>query len=1106
MFRLFINSWLGFIATVFGACLLAVTLFAPAARSQSAALSVLEHSDGTLGGCNPQEAVDNQTLYNLYGYPCCGSPGRRQCAKDEGHGRLLFSCLSGEQFLNDPEGGQFCNVPVAEPVATNLLPAARPVAGTDFTFYATSDQHFYRIDYAVQTQATHPVLMNQFAISSAFWPSGAGIPSAPIHPPTAIIVPGDLGMCGGPEMLGSFRLLWEQGHNADSIQYPVYFGLGNHDMSALPGGYGCSDLGSAQRMWLYLYTRTKNLHADQNPTGCLVGIDPGCVDLGGLGGSQNYSWDWHGVHMVMFNTWAGTTDRAYPVGADGLTWLKKDLAHYVGTSNSPVILFQHYTLGNVGNEWSQTDYHNFWQVIQNYNVIGIFSGHTHSLGTASYNSVNSLDYPINPSDRFASVAHQWNNSFIDNFVDGSGGTCWNEQCSGGSPNFLTVRVTDHYLDVAAITENIYGEGSPNFTVGDTAMGFVNNAKACRKRINSPYTPWPGTLTSSSTQYSYTNTTGALLTGPISITYPGLTSPDFMDACVRVEDTAGTIFQGSGHKILLNDGETLGAGATKTITLSDRPGTASISMYLLRDSIEVSTPTSNGAVTSLSLGSVPEQVNLSTHLGQNKVFLAKTDAPWLVYSNPSGTATFPLQVVLSAVNPPTTNATAHLTIASADTSIPATVITVSVQTAQLSITGSGGKSITVNKTVYPLPYSGMFTVGSQVTVSADEVFSGSALLYFRSWSDNLAKTHTITLQPGGLSLTATFGTAYKVSATLLPATGGTLTYSSAPVNPAAAPADTDYSYYPAGTLSVTAQAAPRYLFIGYSGAFIGTSATQSATLNGPLTFSVSFANGVNLSLRSGSSGGHVIVDNIPYPGSATVLVLVNSPHLISADMDVPDIPGVRYDFQMWSDENTTLTRTIQVGTQDIFLTASYQKQALLTTVASPSDVGTVTGGGWYVEGTPATVTANPLPGFQFAKFADSNSAPVTTNPRIVTINSPLTETATFMSSGAPGLSASPGGARTDGEGGVRLVPITLTNAGPGGALGAQVTSILAKAVSGTGIVTNLSGGPVFGDLAAGASATQSFAFLWPTTATQVSVLVNYTSTNGVPASTLLNLSR
>jgi hypothetical protein len=275
-------------------------------------------------------------------------------------------------------------------------------------------------------------------------------------------MPGDIVNHGSEYYLGAFRLLWEKGWFPGGINFPVYPGLGNHDISSITdGGFGNSDAEGAHRMFNYIRWKSSLFHQDRNRSGCPVKIDPGCVDEKLEGGSLNYSWDWEGVHLVMLNTWAGDQNFTYtpPGGMNGLEWLARDLAHYVGTSNRPVILFQHYTIGNVGQkEWSSNDYHKFWQVIKNYNVIGLFSGHTHALEVGSPLSVDSISSEDLPDPE----------RNLDNFVDGAAGKCGKNYCdqSTGESNFLAVRVTDHYLDVGAIT---YRQASG--FVWDGSIGF-----------------------------------------------------------------------------------------------------------------------------------------------------------------------------------------------------------------------------------------------------------------------------------------------------------------------------------------------------------------------------------------------------------------------------------------------------------------------------------------------------------------------------------------------------------------------------------------------------------------------------------------------------------
>src|SRR5439155_384225 len=97
-------------------------------------------------------------------------------------------------------------------------------------------------------------------------------------------------------------------------------------------------------------------------------------------GSGNYSWNWGRLHLVMLNTWAGDTFVHHT--AQGLQWLANDLNTFVGSSGNPIIIFQHYGFSSGSYDprdgWTGDDINFFLRVIRNYNILGIFSGHTHT--------------------------------------------------------------------------------------------------------------------------------------------------------------------------------------------------------------------------------------------------------------------------------------------------------------------------------------------------------------------------------------------------------------------------------------------------------------------------------------------------------------------------------------------------------------------------------------------------------------------------------------------------------------------------------------------------------------------------------------------------------
>ncbi len=80
--------------------------------------------------------------------------------------------------------------------------------------------------------------------------------------------------------------------------------------------------------------------------------------------------------------------------------------------------------------------------------------------------------------------------------------------------------------------------------------------------------------------------------------------------------------------------------------------------------------------------------------------------------------------------------------------------------------------------------------------------------------------------------------------------------------------------------------------------------------------------------------------------------------------------------------TTLTGVTTLG--DVYYT--------VTVLANNADWGTVEGGGQYLEGSVATLTASPAVGYRFEGWDDGNSE----NPRMVTVQSDTTLTALFAS--------------------------------------------------------------------------------------------------------------
>ena len=503
----------------------------------------------------------------------CGSPGLAAC-------ETAPSCTDPESnILRDDKytGKILCNLPgrsldIDEPFEcpSQFTSYKFGTLKPSDTFFTSTDLHFGKSTVSDEDHERHMTMMNNFAATGVHWPPGIGFPDESIHSPAAIITTGDNAHDGQVQELGAYRLLYEQGLINESSKVPVFVGLGNHDV-----GNDCEFNNCAKRMFDYA--------TDHNA--CGASLDSG---------SDNYSWDWNGVHFVQLNKWAGDTElgsKTTDTHDSGLQWLKDDLSKNVGHSRRPVVFFQHFgldTFSTNGGWWQESDRESFWAAIRNYNVIGMFTGHIHSTGIYDF-----------------SIADSGPETHIDDFVGGTGGEdpCLNasDTACGGRGHFFAVRTSKMFLDVASLEWRSTPGGAsidatPQFTNlapptwdskhSDTIQGpaFAFGQKGCRKIINqrlidvSSLAPATG-----SGPITVTNTSSLSIPGPLALGLSGMTGstcnlptdtrgcnysdrdlpPDvtnksFVDRCVDTAAAPSTafLFASNGNPITLSSGGTL----------------------------------------------------------------------------------------------------------------------------------------------------------------------------------------------------------------------------------------------------------------------------------------------------------------------------------------------------------------------------------------------------------------------------------------------------------------------------------------------------------------------------------------------------------------------
>jgi hypothetical protein len=519
---------------------------------------------------------------------CCGGPGNHGCisvSTDNSSSGFLCTKPSSNTLRNQGGGYIACNLPDAS-CDGGMVSSIQNISKSgpqDVTFYVTSDLHFFRPSWWVENQIRHVREMNEFSSKGLAWP---GSPTETIGAPKGIIIAGDVTLDAGASGLGAYRLLYEPGTIDASSAYPVFFGLGNHDMKTQ-----VSSSDSAKKMFQYLSGRMS------------------CGGINFDSASGNYSWDWGRLHLIQLNTWAGDQTSLYVHSSDGLSWLQQDLANNVANSGRPVVIIQHYPFDSAysgSGWWSDTDANNFIDKIKDYNIVAFIAGHTHvdNVGTKTYN--DSKNRPI----------------ILDTFTNGTGG-------EEGRGDFIAVRYSektvgshsDAYIDVAtAAWDTIQGAylGKPD-QMADTdgpsplpasgVQGYYAGLAGCRKRIDINYDDISSLFTLSPGG-SGTNQTASITRKPGMPTLPSplalelyqlssaavLSSPaSFVDNCggsssnrfvQLTDDQVASLNAGNSVNVSLNFANSPGSVTFKMVALSPLRGVSPGSIDIVTASATV----------------------------------------------------------------------------------------------------------------------------------------------------------------------------------------------------------------------------------------------------------------------------------------------------------------------------------------------------------------------------------------------------------------------------------------------------------------------------------------------------------------------------------------
>jgi len=287
-----------------------------------------------------------------------------------------------------PTRRQFLQATAAASAAYTLpLTVKAKSLNAETTFMIVADTHYSSVDE--NHPASHAMInaINRISDGKTRWPTSIqGKPThfscagTPIATPSGIVHLGDMtdfgsqseldggsGYFGLKSYLG-FRQFWEQdgggapsksGKKRIKVKYPVYCGLGNHDLDFREA--------NRNRMWKYV----KQRHAGKKAPVPVRDFDQD---------SLCYALHWGQLRILQLQRFA--TDTEYG-RRPGLPWVSRQLVA-AKNANQHVLLCQHYGFDRFGQQarwWTQEDRKQLLDVIAPYrNIVGLCHGHSHATG------------------------------------------------------------------------------------------------------------------------------------------------------------------------------------------------------------------------------------------------------------------------------------------------------------------------------------------------------------------------------------------------------------------------------------------------------------------------------------------------------------------------------------------------------------------------------------------------------------------------------------------------------------------------------------------------------------------------------------------------------
>jgi len=233
-----------------------------------------------------------------------------------------------------------------------------------FFFLVVSDSHYGKSDRQ-QNQKTIERMNGMEGTDLPGWWSGK------VGKPLGVIHCGDITDNGSDSAFRQFQE--DYGLIGEALlKIPVYETFGNHD-----GGIDMP---------------VRQASVRRNPQ------RPGLVAISENG--LHYSWNWNGIHFVNLGSYPGDAwidscgwchyfKDSFREPSFSRDFLKQDLKYSVGTGGQPVVLIQHYGWDDFSKLWwTIPDRDSLFAAISDYNVIGIFHGHSHAVEHRVQNGIN----------------------------------------------------------------------------------------------------------------------------------------------------------------------------------------------------------------------------------------------------------------------------------------------------------------------------------------------------------------------------------------------------------------------------------------------------------------------------------------------------------------------------------------------------------------------------------------------------------------------------------------------------------------------------------------------------------------------------------------------